>query len=410
MGVGIEAMNIYVGRSFLDVRQLFQVRGLDMKRFSNLLMLQKSVNLPWEDTVTNAVNAAKPLLDRLSEDEKNRIELVIVGTESGLDFGKSISTYIQDYLALSRRCRSFEVKHACYGGTAALQMAASFAAASPIPGLKALVIATDATSGPARMTYWEPSQGAGAVAMLVSAQPEVLELDTGASGYYSYEVMDTLRPRPDLESGDSDLSLLSYMHCLERAFELYRERVASADIEKTFDYLVFHTPFAGMVKGAHRMLLRKTKSASPKDIENDFEARVAPSLSYSVRVGNTCSASLYVALCSLIDNASFEMRKRIGLFSYGSGCASEFYSGVISSEAQKKLKQFRLADALAERRALTMKEYEAISDSSADRMCGVRDKKFDVSSHDSIYQECFAGRGLLVLDEIRNFHRKYAWS
>ena len=57
MGIGIEAMNIYVGRSFLDVRQLFQVRGLDMKRFSNLLMVQKSVNLPWEDTVTNAVNA-----------------------------------------------------------------------------------------------------------------------------------------------------------------------------------------------------------------------------------------------------------------------------------------------------------------------------------------------------------------
>lgn len=410
MGVGIEAMNIYVGRSLLDVRQLFQVRGLDMKRFSNLMMVQKSVNLPWEDTVTNAVNAGKPLLDRLSEDEKNRIELVIVGTESGLDFGKSISTYIHDYLGLSRRCRSFEVKHACYGGTAALQMAAAFVSSSPIPGLKALVIAADATSGPARMTYWEPSQGAGGVAMLVSAQPDILELDAGANGYYSYEVMDTLRPRPDLESGDSDLSLLSYMHCLERTYELYRERVTSADIEKTFDYLAFHTPFAGMVKGAHRMLLRKMKSASPKDIESDFEARVAPSLAYAVRVGNTCSASLYVALCSLIDNGSFEIPKRIGLFSYGSGCASEFYSGVISREAQRKVKQYRLAEALEERRVLSMEEYESISDSSAGRMCGVRDNKFNVSSYDGIYHECFAGRGLLVLDEIRNFHRKYTWS
>lgn len=246
--------------------------------------------------------------------------------------------------------------------------------------------------------------------MLVSAQPDILELDAGASGYYSYEVMDTLRPRPDLESADSDLSLLSYMHCLEQAYGLYRERVSSADIETTFDYLAFHTPFAGMVKGAHRMLLRKTKSASPKDIENDFEVRVGPSLSYSVRIGNTCSASLYVALCSLIDNGNFEVRKRIGLFSYGSGCASEFYSGVISSQAQKKLKQYRLAEALAERYALTMEEYEAVSDCSADRICGVRDKKFDVSNYDGIYKECFAGRGLLMLDEIRNFHRKYAWS
>src|SRR5262249_17993289 len=162
----------------------------------------------------------------------------------------------------------------CYGGTAAFQMAAAFVASSPIPGVKALVLAADATGGPARNTYWEPSHGAGAMAMLVSAQPDILELDPGASGYYSYEVLDTLRPRPDLESAASDLSLLSYMHCLERAFELYRERVTSADIETTFDYLAFHTPFAGMVKGAHRMLLRKMKSASPKDIENDFETRV----------------------------------------------------------------------------------------------------------------------------------------
>src|SRR2546423_3474467 len=150
MGVGIEAMNIYVGRSFLDVRQLFQVRGLDMKRFSNLLMVQKSVNLPWEDTVTNAVNAGKPLLDRLSEDEKNRIELVIVGTESGVDFGKSISTYIHDYLGLSRRCRSFEVKHACYGGDPALSNGPPPVGPPPPPGFEDPAMAADGTHRPGR--------------------------------------------------------------------------------------------------------------------------------------------------------------------------------------------------------------------------------------------------------------------
>ena len=410
MGVGIQAINIYCGRACLDVRRLFEVRGLDTRRFANLMMEQKSVNLPCEDPVTNAVNAAKPIIDSLSPADKQRIELVIVGTESGLDFGKPISTYIHDYLELSRRCRSFEVKHACYGGTAGLQMAAAFVASSPIRGVKALVVAADAASAVARQTYWEPSQGAGAAAMLVSEQTDIMELDPGANGYYSYEVMDTLRPRPDLEAGDSDSSLLAYMHCLEQSYESYRERVDGADITKTFDYLVFHTPFAGMVKAAHRTLLRQQTGASPEAIETDFKARVAQSLSYCVRVGNTYSAALYVALCSLIDHGSFETPKRIGLFSYGSGCASEFYSGVVTGRAQELLAPCRLGEALAERQPLSIDDYETVSDASLDRMCGVQDKVFDTTAFARLYDGCFAGRGLLVLDEIKNFHRRYRWT
>src|SRR5262245_54871251 len=128
MSVGIEAINVYAARASLDVRQLFEARGLDMQRFSNLMMTEKSVNLPCEDPVTNAVNAAKPIVDGLAPEDRDRIELLIVGTESGLDFAKPISTYIHEYLGLSRRCRSFETKHACYGGTAAFQMAARFVA------------------------------------------------------------------------------------------------------------------------------------------------------------------------------------------------------------------------------------------------------------------------------------------
>lgn len=145
MNVGIEAINAYGGQATIDVRTLFAARKLDLSRFENLMMIRKSVGLPCEDSVTNAVNAAKPIIDRLNEVEKNQIELVITATESGLDFGKSLSTYIHDYLGLSRRCRLFEVKQACYGGTAALQMAASFVAANTSPGEKALVIATVST-------------------------------------------------------------------------------------------------------------------------------------------------------------------------------------------------------------------------------------------------------------------------
>jgi len=403
-------MNAYVGRASLGVAQLFQARGLDDRRAGNLMMERKSVNLPCEDPVTNAVNAAKPLVDALPPDERDLIELVIVGTESGLDFGKPISTYIHHYLGLGRRCRSFEVKHACYGGTAALQSAAAIISASPVPGARALVIAADAASVAARDTYWEPSQGAGAVAMLVGRDATILGLDAGANGFHSFEVMDTLRPRPDLEAGDSDLSLLSYMECLEHSYRAYRQRVPAADLTATFDYLVFHTPFAGMVKGAYRRLHQREHPATPAEIEAAFAARVAPCLTYATQVGNVYSASLYLALCSLVDHVALDAPKRLGLFSYGSGCASEFYSGVVDPEGRRRLSGQRIAAAIADRYPLSMPEYEQISDLSLDRMCGVRDHKYDVAPYQRVYDSHVAGRGLLVLDQVDNFHRKYRWS
>lgn len=68
--VGIEAMNVYAGTACLDVRKLIDHRELDIARFNNLLMSEKTVALASEDPVTFAVNAAKPILDALSEAEK----------------------------------------------------------------------------------------------------------------------------------------------------------------------------------------------------------------------------------------------------------------------------------------------------------------------------------------------------
>jgi polyketide biosynthesis 3-hydroxy-3-methylglutaryl-CoA synthase-like enzyme PksG len=256
MRVGIESIDFYGGRLYLDIRQLFEARGLDLRRFDNLMLQRKAIALSCEDPVTLAVNAARGLLERMNPLERDRIELLIVATESGLDFGKSLGTYVHDYLRLPRTCRLFEVKQACYGGTAALQMAASFVAAQASPGARALVIATDLAKAAIRGSYVEPSQGAGAVAMLVSDRPDILELDFGANGYHSYEVMDSCRPTAEIETGDSDLSLIAYLDCLEHSYAAYAAKVEGADFKETFDYLAFHTPFPGMVKGAHRMLMR----------------------------------------------------------------------------------------------------------------------------------------------------------
>src|SRR4051812_12735671 len=211
--VGIEAMNAFAGTAFLDVTKLARHRRLDMSRFENLMMKEKSVALPYEDPITYAVNAAKPIVDALTPEEKDRIEMVVTCTESAFDFGKSMSTYCHDLLGLNRNCRLFEVKNACFSGVAGFQNAINFILSQVSPGAKALVIATDISrfmleeGGNAFKMEWafaEPSGGAGAVAMLVSETPYVFQVDAGANGSYGYEVMDTCRPSTDSEAGDSD--------------------------------------------------------------------------------------------------------------------------------------------------------------------------------------------------------------
>ncbi len=293
--VGIEAMNVFGGTAYLNVEELAVHRKLDLQRFENLMMKEKSVALPYEDPVTCGVNAAKPIIDSLAKEEKDRIELLITCTESGIDFGKSMSTYIHDYLGLNRNCRLFELKNACYSGTAGYQMGLNFVLSQTSPGAKALVVATDiarflmADAGEALSEDWsfaEPSSGAGAVAVLIGESPYLFQADAGANGYYGYEVMDTCRPIPDSEAGDSDLSLLSYLDCCEQSFVEYCKRVTGADYKTTFDYLAFHTPFGGMIKGAHRNMMRKIAKADPVETEEDFTRRVMPGLIYCQRVGN----------------------------------------------------------------------------------------------------------------------------
>lgn len=413
--VGIEALGFYGGRAFLQVGDLAVARSLDPKRFENLLMRRKSLAMPFEDPVSYAVNAAKPIVDRLSADEKARIRLLIVASESGIDFGKSMGAHVHAHLGLDPRCRQFEIKQACYGGTAALRMAQAWVASEgrAIPGGgRALVISTD-LARPVRHSYAEPSQGSAAVGLLVGPEPRILALEPGASGVHSFEVADACRPTPEMETGDADLSLMSYLTCVEQAFAGYRDAVGDASFTGHFAGLAFHTPFGGMVKGAHRTLMRKLGAGSPAEIDADFAKRLMPSLTYCREVGNIYSGTVFLALAGALDPLADRAGERVGLFSYGSGCCSEFYSGIVPDGAAEALETGGVADALAGRTRLSVDRYDALLDAMPS-FAGVRDADVgrgvaDGASAD-LYDAAFEGEGLLVLDRIEGYRRIYAWS
>ena len=409
--LGIEDLGVYAGRAAIDVAMLAEARGLNQARFANLLMRRKSLCAPWEDAVSFAVNAAKPVVEALSPAQRDAIELLVVATESGLDWGKSAATYVHAHLDLPRTCRLFEVKQACYGGTAALQMAIGAIALSPNPEARALVIATD-LGRPVPHSYAEPSQGSAAVALLVSRNPVVLAIETGASGVHGYEVMDACRPTPEIETGDADLSVLSYLDCLEHSYRAYVARQPGVDFVAHFDRLAWHTPFGGMVKGAHRNMMRKFRQAPPSAAEADFESRMRPALAFCQEVGNIYSGTVFLALAGALATPGLaaDRPSRIGLFSYGSGCCSEFYSGTTDAAGAARVRSRDIGAHLAARRDVDMPRYETLIARTRDGMIGARSGTPPRDGVEALYDDAFAGTGLLVLDRIENYRRIYRWA
>jgi hydroxymethylglutaryl-CoA synthase len=92
-----------------------------------------------------------------------------------------------------------------------------------------------------------------------------------------------------------------------------------------------------------------------------FEAQVAPSLELASRIGNTYTGSLYLGVASLLHAEGEALAgKRIGMFSYGSGCSSEFFSGVVGERAAAIVASAQLEELLARRTRIDVAEYERI--------------------------------------------------
>jgi polyketide biosynthesis 3-hydroxy-3-methylglutaryl-CoA synthase-like enzyme PksG len=407
--VGIEALNVYCGLARIGVKTIFRGRGLNEERLSNLMMQERSLGLPFEDPITNAVNAAKPIVDALDPEERDRIEILVTSTESGIDYSKSVASYVHKYLGLSRRCRFVEAKQACYAATAAIQMGVGYVASGISPGAKVLVIATDVTLVDASAEYTEPVMGAGAAAMLVSDWPRVMTIDLGAFGNCGFEVLDSARPTPTFDIADVDGSLFAYLDCLKHAFVAYRDRVADADFSNTFDFLAMHTPFAGLVKAGHRKMMREFGQGSPAEVERDFERRVIPSLRYPQRVGNLCSGAIYLALASLIDAIQPDTGQRVGLFSYGSGCCSEFFSGIVDQQSTAALAEMQICQHLNKRRELTFEEYEALLADTRGQLVPQEDRDVSPGKWGYLLDARPDGRPLLTFTGVRRYHREYEW-
>ena len=345
MSVGIEAIHCYVPQYALPLPALAAARGVAPEKLTQGLGVQAMAVPPaCEDVVTMAATAATRCL-RAARVDPRTIGLLIVATETGVDHSKPVGIFVHELAGIGSQCRVYEVKHACYGGTAALMTAADWVRANRTQPRRALVVASDVARY-ALGSPGEPTQGAGAVAMLVGPEPRALFL-SDESGLHAANVYDFWRPLDRREAiVDGKYSVACYLDALTGAFTDYRalERPALEPDEALSDRLariLYHTPFPKMAAKAHRRLVELDWRATRTrwgGLEPRFEEEAAASyrtlaasgLEAVSRIGNTYTASLYVCLASLLEAEGRALAgRRLGLFSYGSGCCAEFFTGVV---------------------------------------------------------------------------------
>ncbi len=98
------------------------------------------------------------------------------------------------------------------------------------------------------------------------------------------------------------------------------------------------------------------------------------------------------------------------MFSYGSGCSSEFYSGFITPKSIDKMKPLQIFEKIKDRYKLDMAVFDQIFEENTKWFFGVEEGKVNHDQFAEIYKQKFEGKGYLVLDHIKGYQHQYRWS
>jgi hydroxymethylglutaryl-CoA synthase len=405
--VGIDAVEIWAGKLKLDLPGTFApAKGEDPEKYTKGLGLHAS-SLPdtYEDIVTMGANAARRLMERkgLEPADVGRID---VATESAFDNSKPVSTYIAGCLEQVfdgdfRHANKGERKFACVAGTQSVDDAYNWIRAGRNRGRAALVVATD-TALYARGDAGEATQGAGAVAMLVDEDPDLVEL-SAEQGYGSMDETDFLKPNQQFPSVDGKRSVQVYLARMREAVEDF-ESVAGATHPDDFRFIPFHTPFPGMVRKAallgYRHMVRDTpvedelavevgRQPRPEGFDDEetyrdalrehmdalkdteryrawYDRIIDPTLSISRHVGNWYTGSVHVARAGALRTAHEADEDLVGqrllVGSYGSGAQAEIHAETVQPNWKEEIAALNISDQLDRRYNISFEEYTEVHD------------------------------------------------
>lgn len=357
---GISAFGIKLPSLALPVDVLARLRGVAPEKYTIGLGCETmALCAPGQGVVELAAEAARRALGHWRGD-RSQIGLIAVGSESALDMSRPLSAFVAEALGLSGAIRSYEVKHACYGGTLALRQAVEWIRSGAARGRAALVLAADVALY-APEDPGEPTQGGGAVAMIVDSEARIAEvaLDSYA---FSEPAFDFWRPVGEkYPRVDGKFSLDCYQKAAESCFRQAYGEAKPRDLEG-LAALAFHVPFPKMVKKTVQHL-GATFGWSEEETAALFAAKVDPTMRLNRQVGNAYTASLWLAVADTLRGRA--AGERLAAFSYGSGYGAELFELTTGPAAREAAWAVEVEADLATRRLLGAEEYLALRELEA---------------------------------------------
>jgi hydroxymethylglutaryl-CoA synthase len=199
--VGISGFALYVPPYRVDLESWCRWTGTPWDKTRAVVGHSFRMRGPAQSVYTMAATSVMRLIERYDVDP-DRVGFLGLGTESSTDNSAGAviikgmldeGLQAQGLAPLSRYCEVPEVKHACLGGIYALKHALRYLALEREDRC-AIVVSADIAEY-ARGSSGEPTQGAGAVAMLVERQPKMLQIHLEHIGSASsYRAVDFRKP------------------------------------------------------------------------------------------------------------------------------------------------------------------------------------------------------------------------
>ena len=413
MKVGIDSIAFDIPKIYLPITTLAENRNIEADKLIKGLGLHKMSFLDvHQDVVTLASNAALKLIQQENLNP-NEISRIYVGTESGIDSSKPVGSYILSNLEQIFGARSFkncdvvDLTFACIGAVDALQNCLDYIRLNPTK--KAIVIASDNAKYDLNSSG-EYTQGAGSIAMLITANPRILSFSKEV-GVATEGVFDFFKPRRNFSKEeifqtknnlewngvleneiniykeqpvfDGQYSNQCYINRITEAYEHYKEEShQKGKLYKKWSAILMHLPYCFQGRrtfieifanenpellerqiGENNKEKLKALAKSPEylDLVNQY---ILPSEIASGQIGNIYTGSIFLGLlstlCHHFKNETNITNTTFGFIAYGSGSKAKVFEAIIEENWKTAIEKVNLFKTLENATAIDFSIYEKL--------------------------------------------------
>lgn len=415
MNFGIDAIAFDVAKIHLPINILAINRNIEPEKLEKGLGLLK-MTLPdvHQDSVVFGANALTKLIvdQNLNLEDISRI---YVGTESAIDSSKPIASFLVSLMEQKfgenrlSECDVVDFTFACIGGVDAMQNCIDFVKLNPTK--KAIVVTTDIAKYDLNSTG-EYTQGAGAVALLITANPRIISFGNNWASS-TKGVFDFFKPfrliSKEAITGNSNNN--SWFDNLEAEIEIhkdqpvfegqysnqcYMDRTRNAyfsfkkgsgeesSVYQSWKSIIMHLPYSFQ---GRRMLseiycldhvnkiLSGSEDASEyqnklKEISKSEEYRnfvnekLQPAEIASSLIGNLYTGSIFMGFLSTLahyyESKTAISNQKFGFLAYGSGSKSKVFEGTIQPKWEAAISNVNLFQTLEKSFEISFETYEKL--------------------------------------------------